>query len=255
MVFCYLEEKPVQKAIHTILIQINEILGIFVPPVVTIDQDWKHDPTNLKRNETTNFQVALNNEPFALLVDSTGAMRLRKKTLSADNKFLSKLNRQIKKFNFWDFLVRETEVIPETKKLKLITSEGKSGHNKSVGEFAKSLPSHRGVGRKPATLRSWIEIILFFGPDDFIQHYKERKAYNPYVQEWLTMINNYDLDQPLSADRPTIIQEFVANTAPIFNYSIYKKELNGNESTTKPTEECDRAIIRVAQYYPQATAS
>lgn len=244
MTFCYLEEKPVQKAITRILFQITESLGIFVPPAVTIDQDWKHDPSNLKRNEVTNFQVTLANKPFALLVVNTGDMKLRK-TLFSDNKFLGQLNRQIKKFNFWDFLVRETEIIPETQRLKLITSEGKSGYMKSVGEFAKELPSHRGIGRKPATLRGWIEIILFYS-DDFHQYYKERKAYNPYVQEWLVMINNYDLAQPLSADRPTIIEEFVRNTAPHFNFEAYKKELNGNEPTTKPAEDCDRAISRVA---------
>ncbi len=245
MVFYYLEEKPVQKAITRILSEINERLGIFVPPVVTVDQEWKHDPTSIKKNEVTNFQVALNNEPFALSVASAGDMKLRKTLSFSDNKFLGQLNRQIKKFNFWDFLVRETEVIPETQKLKLITSEGNSGINKPVGVFAKELPSHRGIGRKPATLREWIEIILYYS-DDFHEHYKARKAYNPYVQSWLTMINNHDLEQPLSAERPRIIEEFVAKTAPIFNFEIYKKELNGENATPEPAEECNRSISRVA---------
>lgn len=244
MVFYYLEEKPVQKAITRILSEINERLGIFVPPVVNIDQEWKHDPTNLKKNEITNFQVGINSEPFALLVANTGDMKLRKTLSISDNKFLGRLNRQIKKINFWDFLVRETEVVPNTKKLKLITSEGNSGITKPVGEFAKELPSHRGMGRKPATLRAWIEIILYYS-DDFHEHYKERRAYNPYVQTWLTMINNYDLSQPLSAERPRIIEEFVMSTAPIFNFEIYKKELSG-DATPKPAEECNRSISRVA---------
>ncbi|MFM6455020.1 MAG: hypothetical protein ACKPH7_24820, partial [Planktothrix sp.] len=93
-----------------------------------------------------------------------------------------------------------------------------------VGELAKQLK------RKPQTLREWIKLLLIYSPDIY-QHYKPKKAYNPYIVEWLTRINNYDLSEPSSAPRPEIIEDYISLNAPIYTFEKYTEELTNEYAT------------------------
>ncbi|MFM6209936.1 hypothetical protein, partial [Planktothrix sp.] len=95
------------------------------------------------------------------------------------------------------------------------------------GELAKQLK------RKPQTLREWIKLLLIYSPDIY-QHYKPKKAYNPYIVEWLTRINSYDLSEPASAPRPEIIEDYISLNAPIYTFQKYTEELQ-NEYATEAT--------------------
>lgn len=119
----------------------------------------------------------------------------------------------------------EPEIIPENQRIRLLRDGDKKSVYKPVGVLAVELK------RKPQTLREWAKLILTYSPD-FYQHFKPRQAYNPYVQEWLTRINNYDLSEPSSAPRPQIIEDYVKSNAPIFTLENYLEELQ-NEYTTE----------------------
>ena len=127
----------------------------------------------------------------------------------------------------------EPEIIPENQRIRLIKNGDKKSVYKPVGTLATELK------RKPQTLRDWAKLLLIHSPD-FYQHFKPRTAYNPYVQEWLTRINNYDLTEPSSAPRPQIIEDYVKLNAPIFTFENYLQELN-NEYQTE--SKIDNAII------------
>jgi hypothetical protein len=124
-------------------------------------------------------------------------------------------------------IIIQPEIIPENQRIKLIKDGDKKSVYKPVGVLAVELK------RKPQTLRDWAKLILIHSPD-FFQHFKPRTAYNPYVQEWLTRINNYDLTEPSSAPRPQIIEDYVKLNAPIFTFQKYLEELQ-NEYTTEAT--------------------
>jgi hypothetical protein len=127
----------------------------------------------------------------------------------------------------------EPEIIPENQRIRLLTNGDKKAVYKPVGTLATELK------RKPQTLRDWAKLLLIHSPD-FYQHFKPRTAYNPYVQEWLTRINSYDITEPSSAPRPQIIEDYVKSNAPIFTFQNYLQELN-NEYQTEVT--IDNAII------------
>ena len=127
----------------------------------------------------------------------------------------------------------EPEIIPDGRRVKLLRNGDKKAVYKPVGEVAKELK------RKPQTLREWAKLLLIHSPD-FYQHFKPRTAYNPYVQEWLVRINNYDLSEPSSAPRPQIIEDYISLNAPIFTFQNYLEELQ-NEYTTE--NKIDNAII------------
>ena len=127
----------------------------------------------------------------------------------------------------------EPEIIPENQRIRLLRDGDKKSVYKPVGTLATELK------RKPQTLREWAKLLLIHSPD-FYQHFKPRTAYNPYVQEWLTRINNYDLTEPSSAPRPQIIEDYVKLNAPIFTFENYLQELN-NEYQTE--SKIDNAII------------
>ena len=118
----------------------------------------------------------------------------------------------------------EPEIIPENQRIRLLTNGDKKAVYKPVGTLAVELK------RKPQTLREWAKLLLIHSPD-FYQHFKPRTAYNPYVQEWLTRINNYDLTEPSSAPRPQIIEDYVKLNAPIFTFENYLQELNDEYQT------------------------
>ena len=118
----------------------------------------------------------------------------------------------------------EPEIIPENQRIRLLTNGDKKAVYKPVGVLAVELK------RKPQTLREWAKLLLIHSPD-FYQHFKPRTAYNPYVQEWLTRINNYDLTEPSSAPRPQIIEDYVKLNAPIFTFENYLQELNDEYQT------------------------
>ena len=118
----------------------------------------------------------------------------------------------------------EPEIIPENQRIRLLTNGDKKAVYKPVGTLATELK------RKPQTLREWAKLLLIHSPD-FYQHFKPRTAYNPYVQEWLTRINNYDLTEPSSAPRPQIIEDYVKLNAPIFTFENYLQELNDEYQT------------------------
>ena len=121
----------------------------------------------------------------------------------------------------------EPEIIPENQRIRLLRDGDKKSVYKPVGTLAVELK------RKPQTLREWAKLLLIHSPD-FYQHFKPRTAYNPYVQEWLTRINSYDLTEPSSAPRPQIIEDFIQLNAPIFTFQNYLQELN-NEYQTEAT--------------------
>jgi hypothetical protein len=127
----------------------------------------------------------------------------------------------------------EPEIIPENQRIRLLTNGDKRAVYKPVGTLATELK------RKPQTLREWAKLLLIHSPD-FYQHFKPRTAYNPYVQEWLVRINNYDLSEPSSAPRPQIIEDYISLNAPIFTFQNYLEELQ-NEYTTE--NKIDNAII------------
>jgi hypothetical protein len=121
----------------------------------------------------------------------------------------------------------EPEIIPENQRIRLLRDGDKKSVYKPVGTLATELK------RKPQTLREWAKLLLTYSPD-FYQHFKPRTAYNPYVQEWLTRINSYDLTEPSSAPRPQIIEDFIQLNAPIFTFENYLQELT-NEYQTEVT--------------------
>ena len=118
----------------------------------------------------------------------------------------------------------EPEIIPENQRIRLLTNGDKKAVYKPVGTLATELK------RKPQTLRDWAKLLLIHSPD-FYQHFKPRTAYNPYVQEWLTRINNYDLTEPSSAPRPQIIEDYISLNAPIFTFENYLRELTNEYQT------------------------
>jgi hypothetical protein len=119
------------------------------------------------------------------------------------------------------------EIIPENQRIRLIKNGDKKAVYKPVGTLATELK------RKPQTLRDWAKLLLIHSPD-FYQHFKPRTAYNPYVQEWLKRINDYDLTEPSSAPRPQIVEDYIQSNAPIFTFQTYLQELN-NEYQTEVT--------------------
>jgi hypothetical protein len=130
-------------------------------------------------------------------------------------------------------MIIEPEIIPDGSRVKLLRNGDKKAVYKPVGTLAVELK------RKPQTLREWAKLILTYSPD-FYQHFKPRTAYNPYVQEWLVRINNYDLSEPSSAPRPQIIEDYISLNAPIFTFQTYLQELN-NEYQTE--SKIDNAIV------------
>ena len=127
----------------------------------------------------------------------------------------------------------EPEIIPENQRIRLLTNGDKKAVYKPVGTLATELK------RKPQTLRDWAKLLLIHSPD-FYQHFKPRTAYNPYVQEWLKRINDYDITEPSSAPRPQIIEDYIQLNAPIFTFQNYLEELQ-NECQTE--SKIDNAII------------
>jgi hypothetical protein len=130
-------------------------------------------------------------------------------------------------------MIIEPEIIPDGRRVKLLRNGDKKSVYKPVGTLATELK------RKPQTLREWAKLLLTYSPD-FYQHFKPRTAYNPYVQEWLTRINNYDITEPSSAPRPQIIEDYISLNAPIFTFQTYLQELN-NEYQTE--SKIDNAIV------------
>ena len=127
----------------------------------------------------------------------------------------------------------EPEIIPDGRRVKLLTNGDKKAVYKPVGEVAKELK------RKPQTLREWAKLLLIHSPD-FYQHFKPRTAYNPYVQEWLKRINDYDLTEPTSAPRPEIIEDYIQLNAKLYTFKNFTEELT-NEYTTE--NKIDNAIV------------
>ena len=131
----------------------------------------------------------------------------------------------------------DPEIIPENQRIRLIKNGDKKSVYKPVGMLATELK------RKPQTLREWAKLLLTYSPD-FYQHFKPRTAYNPYVQEWLKRINDYDITEPSSAPRPQIIEDYVKLNAPIFTFENYLQELT-NEYQTEATIDNSK-LIKVA---------
>jgi len=121
-------------------------------------------------------------------------------------------------------MIIEPEIIPEGRRVKLFKLDERKATYTPVGELAKQLK------RKPQTLREWIKLLLIYSPDIY-QHYKPKKAYNPYIVEWLTRINNYDLSEPSSAPRPEIIEDYISLNAPIYTFENYTEELTNEYAT------------------------
>lgn len=134
-------------------------------------------------------------------------------------------------------MIIEPEIIPEGKRVRLIKSGDRTAIYKPVGQLAKELK------RKPQTLRDWAKLLLIYSPD-FYQHFQPRTAYNPYVVEWLTRINSYDLSEPSSAPRPNIIEDYIQLNAPLFTFNKYLEELT-HEHATETTINAAK-IIHVA---------
>ncbi|MFM6451402.1 MAG: hypothetical protein ACKPH7_06290, partial [Planktothrix sp.] len=122
-------------------------------------------------------------------------------------------------------------------RVKLFKLDERKATYTPVGELAKQLK------RKPQTLREWIKLLLIYSPDIY-QHYKPKKAYNPYIVEWLTRINNYDLSEPSSAPRPEIIEDYIQLNAKLYTFKTFTEELT-NEYTTETTINAAK-IIKVA---------
>jgi hypothetical protein len=127
----------------------------------------------------------------------------------------------------------EPEIIPENQRIRLLRDGDKKSVYKPVGVLATELK------RKPQTLRDWAKLLLIHSPD-FYQHFKPRTAYNPYVQEWLTRINDYDLSEPASAPRPEIIEDYIQLNATLYTFKTFTEELT-NEYQTE--SKIDNAII------------
>lgn len=134
-------------------------------------------------------------------------------------------------------MIIEPEVIPEGRRVRLFKLDERKATYTPVGQLAKQLK------RKPQTLREWIKLLLIYSPDIY-QHYKPKKAYNPYIVDWLTRINSYDLSEPASAPRPEIIEDYISLNAPIYTFENYTEELQ-NEYTTETTINAAK-IIKVA---------
>ena len=118
----------------------------------------------------------------------------------------------------------EPEIIPEGRRVKLFKLDERKATYTPVGELAKQLK------RKPQTLREWIKLLLIYSPDIY-QHYKPKKAYNPYIVEWLTRINNYDLSEPSSAPRPQIIEDYIQLNASLYTFKTFTEELTNEYAT------------------------
>lgn len=127
----------------------------------------------------------------------------------------------------------DPEVIPDGSRVRLLTNGDKKSIYKPVGQLATELK------RKPQTLREWAKLLLAYSPD-FYQHFKPRTAYNPYVQEWLRRINDYDLTEPSSAPRPQIIEDYIQLNATLYTFKNFTEELN-NEYQTE--SKIDNAIV------------
>jgi len=125
------------------------------------------------------------------------------------------------------------EILPDNQRIRLLKNGDKKAVYKPVGQLAKELK------RKPQTLREWAKLLLIYSPD-FYQHFKPRTAYNPYVQEWLVRINNYDLTEPSSAPRPQIVEDYIQLNATLYTFKTFTEELT-NEYTTE--QKIDNAII------------
>jgi hypothetical protein len=121
-------------------------------------------------------------------------------------------------------MIIEPEIIPEGRRVRLFKLDERKATYTPVGELAKQLK------RKPQTLREWIKLLLIYSPDVF-QHYRPKKAYNPYIVEWLTRINSYDLSEPTSAPRPEIIEDYISLNAPIYTFEKYTEELTNEYAT------------------------
>jgi hypothetical protein len=130
-------------------------------------------------------------------------------------------------------MIIEPEIIPDGRRVKLLRNGDKKAVYKPVGEVAKELK------RKPQTLRDWAKLLLIHSPD-FYQHFRPRTAYNPYVQEWLKRINDYDLSEPASAPRPEIIEDYIQLNATLYTFKTFTEELT-NEYTTE--NKIDNAIV------------
>jgi integrase/recombinase XerD len=83
---------------------------------------------------------------------------------------------------------------------------------------------------QPEQVRGAVSILSMLSPVDDspvnIQHFKPRTAYNPYVQEWLKRINDYDLSEPISAPRPQIIEDYISLNATLYTLldrSVYSQ--------------------------------
>ena len=118
----------------------------------------------------------------------------------------------------------EPEVIPDNQRIRLIKNGDKKAVYKPVGQLAKELK------RKPQTLRDWAKLLLIYSPD-FYQHFKPRTAYNPYVQEWLKRINEYDNSEPASAPRPQIIEDYIQLNASLYTFKTFTEELTNEYAT------------------------
>jgi hypothetical protein len=127
----------------------------------------------------------------------------------------------------------EPEIIPENQRIRLLRDGDKKAVYKPVGTLATELK------RKPQTLRDWAKLLLIHSPD-FYQHFKPRTAYNPYVQEWLKRINDYDITEPSSAPRPQIIEDYISLNASLYTFKTFTEELT-NEYQTE--SKIDNAII------------
>jgi hypothetical protein len=132
-------------------------------------------------------------------------------------------------------MIIEPEIIPDGRRVKLLRDGDKKSVYKPVGVLAVELK------RKPQTLRDWAKLLLIYSPD-FYQHFKPRTAYNPYVQEWLKRINDYDLTEPASAPRPQIIEDYVQLNAPIYTFKTFTEELQ-NEYETEVRANAAKSTI------------
>lgn len=131
-------------------------------------------------------------------------------------------------------MIIEPEIIPEGKRVRLFKLDERKAIYTPVGELAKQLK------RKPQTLREWAKLLLQYSPD-FYQHYKPKKAYNPYVVDWLKRINDYDLSEPASAPRPDIIEDYIQLNASIYTFKKFTEDLE-NEYTTEQKINTAKAI-------------
>jgi hypothetical protein len=127
----------------------------------------------------------------------------------------------------------QPEIIPDNQRIRLLRNGDKKSVYKPVGTLAIELK------RKPQTLREWAKLLLIHSPD-FYQHFKPRTAYNPYVQEWLKRINDYDITEPSSAPRPQIIEDYISLNASLYTFKTFTEELT-NEYQTE--SKIDNAII------------